>query len=270
KLGKLFYVENRTQSQGFSPGVVQYPWFDVDVGFSSYPAAYDVNGDGLEDLLIGEEIGNINLLINTGTASEPQFDPDPESGMNEKNFGLIDARQGQVIFGFSAPTITRSWTTDYLLVGTASGNILSYRLTNGQPQLRDDHAFSSLRDGHRSKIQLADINGDGYLEGFTGNSRGGVVLYRSSILVDEVLSTPQISPWQVRLSPNPTTEVLTISHQSLQPLQLIIFDSKGVSLVAETVRTSQADLSLQAFPSGVYFLQVGDRSDRRTFRFVKL
>ena len=45
-----------------------------DVGYHAAPAAYDVDGDGDFDLVIGDAAGRVSYYENTGTSKKPQFE----------------------------------------------------------------------------------------------------------------------------------------------------------------------------------------------------
>ncbi len=60
----------------FHPGAALFDGVDsLDVGFYSAPVAYDWNGDGRKDLLVGQfQSGLIRFYPNVGTDPQPRFD----------------------------------------------------------------------------------------------------------------------------------------------------------------------------------------------------
>ena len=48
-------------------------YLDIDVIDYSKPEFYDINGDGLQDLIIGEDFGGLHLFLNT---TETSVDPE--------------------------------------------------------------------------------------------------------------------------------------------------------------------------------------------------
>ncbi|CAH0374152.1 unnamed protein product [Pelagomonas calceolata] len=56
------------------PPKLKWPTSDIDVGYHAAPAAYDVDGDGDFDLVIGDAAGRVSYYENTGTSKKPQFE----------------------------------------------------------------------------------------------------------------------------------------------------------------------------------------------------
>ncbi len=93
--GNLNFYRNdgSAESPNFVLEVERY--LDIDVGRSSIPTFCDIDGDEDFDLFIGSEEGGINFWRNTGTVTNPQFEPDegfaPDVHLNAAPaFGDID------------------------------------------------------------------------------------------------------------------------------------------------------------------------------------
>ncbi len=56
-------IAGSAQMPEFADPVLNY--FDIDVGNFSTPQFFDLNKDGLFDLTIGEQAGNLNYYSNT-------------------------------------------------------------------------------------------------------------------------------------------------------------------------------------------------------------
>ncbi|NND31118.1 MAG: T9SS type A sorting domain-containing protein, partial [Saprospiraceae bacterium] len=262
KRGKLILVENIGILNGpFEMGTVTYPWFDIDVGFSSVPVLQDLDGDNDLDLLLGEEKGNINFFRNMGSSQVPLFFPDVEMDVNVEEFGMIDARQNNAVFGMAAPTIVESQDTTFLLVGTAFGNILIYDISSVEPEEKlqplSDHPLASLSEGNRSKPAFIDLDTDGYLDMALGTGRGGLTLWKTGFREGQFVSTyNHLLSEQISITPNPASNRISI-NLSQQPMQQVrIFSATGQMVRSWVGNESRIVLDVSQMSPGVYFTAV--------------
>ena len=99
--GSLVFLENIAgpgNPMEFAEPVFDYK--DIDVGKFSTPQLFDLDDDGLLDLVVGEEDGNLNYFGNTGVVLNPEFTLITDS------LGKIDVRNPEINFtytGYSNP-----------------------------------------------------------------------------------------------------------------------------------------------------------------------
>jgi hypothetical protein len=98
---------------------VAYQGINISGQFAT-PQLFDLDGDGLLDLLIGEMTGNLNYFRNVGTSAAPQF------VLTDANFGGIDMRSPGLSYGYSAPFLFRNGEATVLMVGSESGRVAIY------------------------------------------------------------------------------------------------------------------------------------------------
>jgi len=269
KRGKLMLVENIAIEDGpFEMGEVVYPWFDIDVGFSSVPALIDMDQDGDLDLVIGEEKGNVNYFTNIGTKQAPLFEADEEGPEHILNFGGIDARQDNAVFGMAAPTIFQAADTTILLVGTAHGNLLFYDLN----KVEFDDVFTEITDhpvamgtqGGRSKVAIADLNLDGYLDLMVGTSRGGLSLYKTTFRSDEVVSDFVVNDENViELFPNPGLDKLVLNLPGRGRKEVRVMDVTGASRLLYEGVDQRVEFNVSGLIPGLYYVSI--RENDRSF-----
>jgi hypothetical protein len=98
---------------------VNYQDINVSGQFAT-PQLFDVDNDGLLDLVIGEMTGNLNYYRNEGTSTFPAF------VLADASFGGIDMRSPGLSYGYSAPFLFRNGDETVLMVGSESGRIAVY------------------------------------------------------------------------------------------------------------------------------------------------
>lgn len=140
--------------------------------FEPKPTMADIDGDGDLDLFVGVNDGNIKFFRNTGTAASPLFT------FVTEDFASID------IGTLSAPTfvdIDNDADLD-LFVGELDGNINFYRNTGTSTNpifTLETENFVSI-DATRSIPSFTDIDNDGDLDLFVGETGGNINFYRNT------------------------------------------------------------------------------------------
>lgn len=115
--GLVHYFENSGGAGNPSSFSLTTPGFQgINIqGQYAAPFLYDVNGDMLVDLIIGERNGNLNLYLNEGTSNAPQF------VLSDQNWGGVDMRRNGLSFGYSVPFLFEYEDELQMLVGSESG-----------------------------------------------------------------------------------------------------------------------------------------------------
>lgn len=120
--GLVHYFENSGGAGNpcnFSLTAPGFQGIDI-VGQFSTPFLYDVDGDMLLDLVIGERNGNLNYYHNDGTTNSPNF------VLDDNDFGGVNMRSEGLSFGYSAPFLFEYEDRLQMLVGSESGRIDLY------------------------------------------------------------------------------------------------------------------------------------------------
>ena len=266
--GNIYYAENiGATGQAMEFGPIEPNYLNIDVGSESAPTFYDADKDGLLDLLVGEKNGNINFLRNIGTASVPNFNPDPAASENVEILGQIDTRiPGFISSGHSKPTVINTGDGAAIVTGTDHGNLEMYAMStdlNSEFTLLNE-SLGDIEVGDYVTPAFADINNDDIYELIVGNRRGGLTGYRSDISslpvsINEQLSTPKISLYS------------TLVRESIQvagslPAEMTVYSVLGQQLISKSM-TRQLDVSL--LTSGIYFVNLRRGEVQNTVKFVK-
>lgn len=259
--GQLKYLENMDNGNGVANFTTITPfWQSIFVGQRSAPFVIDLNQDGLLDLVIGERNGNVNYYENQGTASVPNM-----VSVNA-SLGQMDARSPSLghPIGYSAVSFDMDGSDLYCYMGTSQGVIRKYlvdtdSLITGGWQLVDGD-FGKIREGVRSRIAIADINGDGENDYLIGNKRGGVSLYSMQNISSPPTNneeTTTTSSLEFSLWPNPTNDILNIGieHSENKEMQLSIINALGQKLFSSIINGNK-QLNVSHLASGVYFVEL--------------
>ncbi len=233
-------------------------YLGIDVGNYAAPQLVDVDRDGLLDLLIGDQSGNVNYYRNTGTSSVA-------------NFTLVTPLFGNVIVNY--PGFTTGYSVPYLwddaghyvlLVGSERGWLNRYDSIDGNLSgtfVRTDSMYVSTVEGARIAPWLADINNDSIPDLIIGNYSGGVSLFMGSILsgIDENVVEQNF----FNIYPNPAKNSFTLSNSLPQkdfPAQLTITNLEGQTVLKKTISTETEQINISECSPGVYVCALQTKS----------
>lgn len=243
-------------------GIVQDSEGDLDIGQKASPQLYDLNGDELPDLIIGERNGNINYYENTGSAANPVF-----SFVTDTLGGLTTVGAGFFI-GSSVPNFFRMDGVTYLAAGSESGSIHLY---NGiDNNIDGDFSPISLEGfgvntGLMNNPFIANINNDEFLDIIVGGIGGGLNLY----LGYGYMNTTDIDfRTAVKLFPNPTRDILNIEGLAQSENTVEIYSIEG-QLLNITRLNSNRTVNVAGYKPGIYLLRIINNSGATTLKFIK-
>lgn len=268
--GKFHFYRN-TPSAGVAqftliqPNIMDAGGTVIDVGRHATPLFTDLDGDGLIDLISGEQNGNLNFYRNTGTELSPSWTYVTDS--------LGRVRTNDVFtLGHSVPYL---YTSDNgvreLMVGSESGRLWHYDGIEGNlggTWNLISSGFMDIDEGFRSGVCLHDFTGDGELDMVVGNYRGGLSFWRSdaiSGLADLGRFQSSVSAW-----PNPTTgSVELVVPELLQTGTVwVVRNSLGQDLFRVPHTGLRTVLDLSGSPNGIYTIRAEGGSMTRSVRVV--
>lgn len=255
--GFVHYFRNNAAAGEAASFVLAGPNYQgIDPGKFSAPNLFDINNDGLLDLIIGEQNGNLNYYENTGTIDAPVFTLITEA------WGGVDVREPGFLTGHSAPYIYQLPDGSLeLFVGAESGHIYKYYPADAAsltfPLISG--TFNDIDEGAKTGVALADITNDGIPELITGNDRGGVTLYRDK---NTVVSLTTYSNYpEIRIFPNPTNGYLYVNSELPMELQYSIYDITGRVVQTGKLTAQHTRQIILAFSQpGWYILEVRDNN----------
>jgi len=154
------------------------PTDGVDVGETADPTFVDIDGDGDQDLFVGEDDGTINFFINNGTVTTPNFAPvtgnkNPFDGVDLGDISTID------FVDINADGVLDAFVGDEdgnvnFFSNTGTINAPTFQQINGA-----GNPFNGFDAGDQSSPTFADIDQDGDLDAFIGNKAGQILFFRN-------------------------------------------------------------------------------------------
>ena len=259
--GRIIYIRYNNAADDFE--VIDDSYLNIDVGDYSAPQLFDLNKDGLKDLIICEKGGIINYYQNIGSIGNPDFVHITDS------LGKINVTDYSVSWnGFSTPSFFRDKDSKTgLIVGSEQGMI--YYFTNIDNNLEGAFAESdqlnSLLDttgvnfdrGMRSGAVVCDLYLDGNMEMIVGNYSGGLEYFNGEANVNTGVEN-YIVDNELDIYPNPATDEIRIRFQEkIGEVKVTLYNSVGKKMKSKTfsIQNNSITFSLSEIGNGVYFIK---------------
>ena len=239
-------------------------YLDIDVGNKATPLLYDLNNDGLNDLVIGQKRGTFSYYKNTGSTFVPNF------SLITDSLGKVATKPTYINYGNSSPIIIDSAGTTQLFSGSASGSIYKFGNIDGNltGTFSVDSKVEKIWEGINSKISIADINNDNLLDMLIGNQSGGLSYYDGSAIVSikEVNSITEIN-----LYPNPTNGVINIDlgNNNLNNATIQLIDLIGKVINTERATSKYTTINLSNFSKGIYLVKFSNQKGSKVYKVIK-
>lgn len=231
-------------------------WLSMDVvGSISTPIVYDLDGDGLQDLIMGERTGNINFFRNEGTSTNPAYPASPTL----QKIGQIDTRIPPEVVGMSTPEIIQTPDGPIIVTGAQRGHLEAYYLLGANQDTFPaiSLTWGNIDEGNRSDPAFADLDNDGVLDMVIGNQRGGLALYRTELVDRSVPVGTSVPPIpELLIHPNPARAWAKVDWPVQTALRWQAFNALGQRAASGETTGGSFTLDLQHWSPGVYFLQV--------------
>ena len=264
--GSLFYLEN-TAPPGDAPQFDEpvFQFEDIDIGAYSMPCIWDVNEDGLGDLVIGTRQGTIDednnacgslyYFENIGSPGDPQFASGFFEGNNDACFGRrLFTKFGSKVF--SAPQILDFNGDTRLYMGTNQGIKVLSGVTSEpdhQFELVNDR-FGQIHSADRLTIALDDIDNDDVLELLIGHQGGGLTFHKTDHHLDGSVSTESHPVAEISIFPNPVSDDM-VNLGAEFPIEAEIFSSEGRKIMSTSISQNEM-LNIGHLKGGVYYVRI--------------
>lgn len=212
----LFYKGNGT-ANGFKLTNDKLFFKDIlDFGEGCYPSFFDYNKDGKQDLIVGNlgyyndssrrDVGQLALLINTGSSPKPAFNLIDTNFLNLPQFLLLDTnRLPEYNLTPTAGDLDGDGDED-LLVGVSSGKLIHFEDTSTQGQTAEfkfkNGYFQQISVFNNANPDLFDVNDDGLLDLVIGSEIGNLSLYLNLGTAQNPIYTIEVDSIKYQASTN--------------------------------------------------------------------
>ena len=282
--GTLTYMENIAsfgQLPEYAEPIPNY--FDIDIGNFSTPQLFDLNKDGLVDLAIGEQAGNINYYTNTGSLQNPVFEYASDS------LGKVNVTNYNMSYdGYSTPCFFYSLSDSIeLIVGSNQGKVFYFKdiennldgifVENDSLFVQVGEETENYNHGMRTGAAIGQLSNDGLFDFIVGNYAGGLNYFQ------QIKSPPVASVSQLKndyslfyVYPNPAKEIITFRNVELfrnESICLSVYNNKSsLVLDIEFVFNGEKQLNISTLNPGIYYYLISNPVSNQSYsgRFIKV
>lgn len=242
----------------------------IDIGQNATPQLFDVDGDGLLDLLIGEKLGIVNYFRNVGSAQNFAFEQ--VLGEAGEAFGGVTVNNALGINGYSVPQMFRDSDGElHLFVANEVGTIEYYNnISNNLGGIFNQvtEELGGISDGLRCAMFVGDVNNDGFPDLFYGITNGGLMFFKGTD--PDLVSAPAVRERdEIRIFPNPASDILTAEFSKPIGGTVSFYDAQGRIVQSTHVQPSHRQVvNVSALPRGYYLVEFGTGSTRKVARIL--
>ena len=243
----------------------------IDIGKFSAPQLFDYDKDSDLDLIIGRKNGTISYYENTGTVSSFIFTKITDSLGGVSIHEYWD-KYGAAT-GYSTPHLFKDNGVTALYCGGYQGIVYKFTGINPTNPLQSfilsDTICDSTEIGLRTVPFVYDLGKDNKLDLFVGNKRGGIRLLTEGVNtwgINEIENTNL----GFNVYPNPTNNILNVklNQYSNETKNITIHNILGKVIFQTTTKSLKAQINVDSYPKGMYFITVSTEKGRKTKRFV--
>jgi hypothetical protein len=250
----------------------EYNYQNIDAGYYSAPQLFDLNEDGLTDLVVGKRNGTITYYQNEGSPTQPVFVQKTDT------LGAVDVRDPNLsVCGYCIPCFFKDADGDILLfAGSEFGDIFCYSRIRGNVNGKFKLVMKNylwINEGLRSAVAVGNLNGDAYPDMIVGNYSGGLSWYSGAPAPPAGIETRH-STNNFYLYPNPAGNYFTIRSKSgntHHETLITLYDVTGRKALRKSIIRVDEKIDISMLHRGIYFVTIFiGRNDREQYATLKL
>ena len=221
------------------------------------PLFFDLNKDGLKDLLIGKGTGRLEYHKNTGTAKSPVY------SLENTEFGGISSDYITGNISLAVADLNGDGKEE-LIMGNRSGYLKVYKNITEQNPLKlvadSTNIFNDLSGRYAStqiggglNVAVANLDNDQIPDVMIGTNTGGLRWLKNT---SKFIVTATEEPIDVLVFPNPTNRYLSVKNPSIGDYELFDLTGRRIFTQKNTQVTQEITFDLSAQNDGIYFLKI--------------
>ena len=234
----------------------------INVSSFSTPSLFDLDNDGLLDLVIGSRMGGMFYYRNNGNSSVPSFE------LITNDLGSVDVSTPFNPESYSVPQFIRHNDTLHLFVGNREGSIHYYtdlenNLFHGGIFSQISSSYAGINTSGFSAPFITQLTEDSAYHMFVGGDLGGIWSFKadpfSAPIVDDslnLISFNEYNDWSVY--PNPSESgVFTLDLVGKnQVIYLEVYDMVGRLVKSKTPVFGLTTVDLSKNERGMYVVRL--------------
>jgi hypothetical protein len=255
--GSIVFYENLSTGTGaiFAAPQLSYPdnlGNPISSVSYAFPQLFDLNNDGLLDLMLGNKNGVIIYYENIGTANTPSFE------LKNSMLGQVDVTGVTSPDGYATPHFFRVNGETKLFVGSYDGDLIYYDSIDGNLGVSDTFylvakGYVNINVEAYSSFAVEDIDNDGNLDLFVGQDLGGIFRFEANPNSSAGIST--IETMDVSVYPNPFAKSLTYSSEETIE-HITVYDLNGRLVISQSPNSTKTVIDTQLLEQGLYITRI--------------
>ena len=224
----------------------------INVHSFCHPQLFDLDKDGLLDLVLGQKTGELIYYKNIGTSLNPSFE------LTNSLLGNIDIAS-ILPDGYPSPHFFIENGNTILFLGSINGNLMYYNNIDGN--IDSGESFTLVSESYvnidvqsYSSFAVNDINNDGELNLFVGQDLGGVSHFEADPNSSAGLS-PVENKLRISMFPNPANGHLTIEAEQ-EIISIQIYNMAGDLVFIKNTFSNKSLLNLNSLSQGLYIVEI--------------
>jgi hypothetical protein len=222
-----------------------------------FPLFFDLNKDGLKDLLIGKGSGRLEYYRNTGTAKNPIYTLDKEE------LGGITSDYTIGNISLSVADLNGDGKEE-LITGGRNGFLKIYKNITEQNLSKFVADSTTILDEFNNKnaqiqlggtltVAVADLNNDFVPDLMIGTNTGGLKYLKNT---SKFIVTSTEEPKNYLIYPNPTSRYLYVKNPILADYELFDVTGRRISFQKNQNINQEIIFDLSTQIDGMYFLKI--------------